>query len=277
MRSIGWFIFGLVASGWLAVREVNAGTLVTMYTTLGDMELELYDDDKPVTVSNFLKYITSGRYHNLLLQRWEPNFVIQAGQYWVDTNDPAINNVPVYGQITNEFSVGTKYLNTYGTIAMARIPRQTNSAGSQWFLNLTASPHLDATDGGFTVFGKITKGTNVLNLFVPLPPAHGIYRRSDALPVLREGAVTGGLALDDLILFNFAAKRDVALAVARQDSAVAVTWNSIAGATNALEFATAPDGAWTSLTNFLGDGKAVSVTQTPMPGSTRLYRVTLRY
>lgn len=283
MRLILLVVCGMVLGARGTVGEARAGTLVTMFTSVGDMELELYDEDKPVTVSNFLKYATSGLFNNLLLQRWEPNFVIQAGQYWVDTNDPAINVVPVYGTITNEFSVGKPYLNTAGTIAMARVGGQTNSASSQWFLNLTNSPHLDKTDGGFTVFGHVTKGTEVMNLFVPPSGTQGIWRRSSLLqlgtmPVLTAKAATNGLTLGDLILINFALRRDLGVSIAKPGAKAEVTWNAVAGATNTLEFADSPGGAWTALTNFVGDGKAVKVADptSPVPAS-RLYRVSLRY
>src|SRR5688572_2896244 len=59
----------------LVARVASAGTFATFETTVGSMELEFYDEDKPVTVSNFVAYVTSGRWENQFLQRWETNFV----------------------------------------------------------------------------------------------------------------------------------------------------------------------------------------------------------
>src|SRR5205814_2006173 len=118
------------------------------------------------------------RFNNTFLQRWEPNFVIQAGGYYVTnkTTGPEIDPVPTFPEIPNEYSVGRQFSNIYGTIAMARRSGETNSASSQWFLNLTNNAFLDTVDGGFTVFGKLTSGSNILDLFIPPPPTKGIYR-----------------------------------------------------------------------------------------------------
>ena len=57
----------------------NAGTLCQIRTRFGTMEVELYDEDKPVTVANFKRYVQSGSWTNMFIQRWEPGFVIQGG------------------------------------------------------------------------------------------------------------------------------------------------------------------------------------------------------
>src|SRR6185503_15720391 len=117
----------------------EAATIATFNTSVGSWDLELFDETKPITVSNFIKYGTSGRYMNQLIHRWVPGFVIQGGGFRVDTSNPAqyeIVRVQSFGNITNEAQVNTNYSNVYGTIAMARVGGQTNSANSQWFINL---------------------------------------------------------------------------------------------------------------------------------------------
>ena len=158
-------------------REASAATLATFKTSLGTMELELFDEEKPITVSNFVKYVTSGRFENMFVQRWEPGFVIQGGGYYLEDPDgtPVVRTVKTFGPIQNEYGVGETFSNRYGTIAMARQSGVVNSATSQWFLNLKDNAFLDTVDEGFTVFGRVVSGTNVLNLFVPPPPAHEIY------------------------------------------------------------------------------------------------------
>src|SRR6476620_5904721 len=90
---------------------LRAGTLATFETSVGNMELEFYDEDKPITVSNFVKYVTSGQYTNLFIQRWVPNFVIQAGGFRVTntTDGLKIEDVPTYGNIKNEYGVGSTF------------------------------------------------------------------------------------------------------------------------------------------------------------------------
>lgn len=74
-----------------------AGTLVQFRTFFGDIEVELYDQDKPVTVQNFLNYIKSGRYTNEFSHRLIPGFVIQGGGFSLTTN--TISAIPTYPPI----------------------------------------------------------------------------------------------------------------------------------------------------------------------------------
>ncbi|HEU0008990.1 MAG TPA: peptidylprolyl isomerase [Verrucomicrobiae bacterium] len=166
-------------------------------TTLGDVDVELFDTDKPVTVSNFLHYVRSGAYDNLMLHRCDPGFVIQGGA--VRTLNPlstaflnfyGLTETPKFGPITNEFGAGPQWSNTFGTLAMARAVDDfdaadlgTNSAQSDWFFNLgDNSARLDTNYGGFTVFGRVVAGANVLDFFnrtsatlgvVAIPPVFG--------------------------------------------------------------------------------------------------------
>src|SRR5271154_5324649 len=150
---------------FFCISSVRAGTLVQFRTAFGDIEVELYDQDKPVTVQNFLNYIQSGRYQNEFAHRLVQNFVVQGGGFALTNN--AINAIPTFAPITNEINAGKFYSNVYGTIAMAKTS-DPNSATSQFFFNLTNNAaSLDSTNnsGGFTVFGHVIAGTNVLNLF----------------------------------------------------------------------------------------------------------------
>jgi cyclophilin family peptidyl-prolyl cis-trans isomerase len=58
----------------------HAATIATFQTTVGTWEVELFDD-KPITVSNFIKYAASGRYDDQIIHRWVPGFVLQGGGY----------------------------------------------------------------------------------------------------------------------------------------------------------------------------------------------------
>jgi cyclophilin family peptidyl-prolyl cis-trans isomerase len=150
-------------------------------TNLGSMDIELFDSEKPETVANFLLYVYSGAYSNLVINRLVTDFVMQAGKIRL-TNAPTTNQFLSYetpprnfGPITNEYSVGPERKNEFGTIAMARLGSITNSASAEWFFNLTNNPHLDTNYGGYTVFGHIidtagpNNGTNVLNYFNEVP------------------------------------------------------------------------------------------------------------
>jgi cyclophilin family peptidyl-prolyl cis-trans isomerase len=146
----------------------------------GSIDIELFDQEKPEAVKNFLRYVYRGVYSNLVPHRLVPNFVLQGGN--VTITNPASTNAfstymegANYGPITNEYSVGPELSNEFGTIAMARVGGQPNSASAQWFFNLTNNPFLDTVDGGFTVFGRVVNttnaftGTNLLKYFNTVP------------------------------------------------------------------------------------------------------------
>ncbi len=158
--------------------------IVTQGTNFGSIDIELFDQEKPETVRNFLSYIYSGRYSNLVLHRLDPGFVLQGGRVQVSNPASASQFSDYYGvnfgTITNEYSVGPELRNQFGTIAMARVAGDTNSAGGEFFFNLANNPALDTRDGGFTVFGRVVNtagqnsGTNLLNFFNDLPRGTGV-------------------------------------------------------------------------------------------------------
>jgi cyclophilin family peptidyl-prolyl cis-trans isomerase len=179
--------------------------------------LQLFDHDKPATVQNFLHYIVTGAYSNLFWTRCVPGFVLQGGDYATDnrTNGPPpdlidINSTftadtgyspPFPFQIDNEYDVGPLIPNTFGTIAMAKSPDNPDSAVNVFFFNLADnSTNLDNQNGGFTVFGRILSGTNILEYFntfstptiydhsgAPGAPTNGLFNSGeapfDSLPV----------------------------------------------------------------------------------------------
>jgi len=130
---------------------------VVIETPLGNIELEMLEDDAPITVANFLQYVTEGNYENAFMHRLEKDFVIQGGG-WV-FNEGA-TQVKTNQPIQNEFKVS----NTRGTVAMAKLENQPNSATSQWFINLEDnSANLDNQNGGFTVFARVVSGMEIVN------------------------------------------------------------------------------------------------------------------
>ena len=261
----------------LAAASLHAATLGTFHTPVGSWQVEFFDEDKPVTVSNFLKYATSGRYQNQFIHRWDDAFVIQGGGWRVDTSGQQWQIAPVerYGNITNEYSVGRTFSNSYGTIAMARQAGNTNSASSEWFFNLGDNSFLDRVDGGFTVFGRLVGGTNALNRFIPPPPTQGIFFDTNIFPELP--VLSTNLQFTDLIYVQLELRRDMELEVKRSVGGAELTWNSVAGVTNILEYsAELSTNAWITLTNLVGSGAAVTVAD-PAAEPRRLYRVKLFY
>jgi cyclophilin family peptidyl-prolyl cis-trans isomerase len=157
--------------------------------SLATIDVELFDSDKPVTVSNFLYYAQSGAYDHTFMQRVIPNFVLQGGEYTIaNPFSPSpfeiAVRVPTGPAITNEFQVGTLRSNVFGTLAMAKVPGDPNSATSSWFFNLSDnSTNLDTQNGGFTVFGKVKTGLNALSFFNTLGQNYGIIDMTSDLYV----------------------------------------------------------------------------------------------
>ena len=130
---------------------------VVIATSLGDITLELYPEQAPITVENFIDHIESCFYDGTIFHRVVPGFVLQGGGMTVEgqpkqTRDP----------ITNEADNGL--LNERGTLSMARRPA-VNSATSQFFINLVDNTVLDngVRDFGYAVFARVTDGMEVVD------------------------------------------------------------------------------------------------------------------
>lgn len=131
--------------------------------------MKLLDRQAPETVSNFINYINSGAYTNGIFHRSVPGFVIQGGGYKLvnSANGTSISAVTTFAPVLNEYAVS----NTRGTVAMAKVANDPNSATSQWFVNLSDNAaNLDSQNGGFTVFAKILyNGMDVFDAIARLP------------------------------------------------------------------------------------------------------------
>jgi cyclophilin family peptidyl-prolyl cis-trans isomerase len=126
---------------------------VIVDTPMGQMTLQLFPSVAPETVANFLGYIQRGDYADTIFHRVVPDFVVQTGGF--KSSGAFFDRITVGPQIDNEPCIS----NVAGTIAMARLGGQVNSATSQWFVNLEDNgggmPNLDEADEGFTVFGRV--------------------------------------------------------------------------------------------------------------------------
>jgi peptidyl-prolyl cis-trans isomerase A (cyclophilin A) len=132
-------------------------TLVEMNTNMGNIEIELFNDQAPISVKNFEDYAKSGFYNGTVFHRVIPGFMIQGGGLGSDLIEKSTDKAP----IKNESSNGL--LNKRGTLAMART-NDPNSARSQFFINTVDNDFLNksAMNAGYAVFGKVTKGMDVV-------------------------------------------------------------------------------------------------------------------
>jgi cyclophilin family peptidyl-prolyl cis-trans isomerase len=135
----------------------------------------------PLTVRNFRNYVNRGAYRNSIIHRSIPGFVIQGGGFTVNglgdvleqtptSGADAVDVIPTDAPVRNEFNAGRS--NLRGTIAMAKVDNNPNSATSQWFFNLANnSRNLDNQNGGFTVFGQVLGNAdlNVIDAIAAVP------------------------------------------------------------------------------------------------------------
>lgn len=155
--------------------QTNGGqTMLRLSTTLGDIEIELYPKAAPVSVRNFIDYVESGYFDDLIFHRVIPGFMIQGGGF-TDDMQPRQTRPP----IENEADNGLK--NLAGTLALARTS-DPNSATSQFFINLVDNAFLDHTaktpqGWGYAVLGKVVSGMAVVEKIAALPTgAVGSFR-----------------------------------------------------------------------------------------------------
>ena len=153
----------LVATASIAA--TNAVSVV-IETTKGDITVELDEEKAPVTVKNFLEYVDAKFYDGTVFHRVIPRFMIQGGGFDVSYQQKATR-----APIKNEARNGLK--NKRGTIAMART-MDIDSATAQFFINTVDNGFLDFRSPdirgyGYTVFGKVTKGMDVVDQIEAVP------------------------------------------------------------------------------------------------------------
>ena len=150
----------------LATSTLAANPQVRMQTNMGDIVLELYAEQAPKSVANFLQYVDEGFYSNTLFHRVIDDFMIQGGGF-----TPQFERKETRAPIVNEADNGLK--NLRGTLAMART-FEPHSATAQFFINVKDNDFLDHTaktprGWGYTVFGKVIKGMDVVDKIKTLP------------------------------------------------------------------------------------------------------------
>ena len=133
--------------------------IVVLDTTSGPITLQLDREKAPISVENFLKYVDSGYYDGLVFHRVIPGFMIQGGGM-NDAGGALVEKDPTFPPIKNESSNGLKHVR--GSLAMART-RDPNSATAQFFIDHATRPDLDAQPGGYTIFGKVIDGMDVVD------------------------------------------------------------------------------------------------------------------
>lgn len=191
----------------LAQNTTAPNTLVRISTAEGPIDIVLLDSQAPITVTNFLGYVRRGNYNGSFFHRLVPGFVIQGGGYTA----PPVTRVPTQAAIANEFSATRS--NVRGTVAMAKLGGNPNSATSEWFVNLgNNAANLDAQNGGFTVFGRVTAPSMAIvdrlaaSRLVDASTCEAAFSAFGSLPVVRSISNCAQVAPENLLMVTRAAE-----------------------------------------------------------------------
>lgn len=143
---------------------ISANPRVVLTTNAGTITAELYPQQAPKTVANFLQYVRDKYYDGTIFHRVIPGFMIQGGGYSPDMTEKT-TRAPIPNESNNRLS------NLTGTLAMARTAAP-DSASSQFFINVADNPTLDfpkINGSGYAVFGKIVGGLDVVSKIAGVP------------------------------------------------------------------------------------------------------------
>ena len=187
-----------------------ANARVTFQTNQGNIGVELLNQQAPLSVKNFLNYVDSNRYDNTIIHRSPANFVVQGGGYKANGTSPntTLDHILQDAPVPNEFD--SKRSNVTGTVAMAKLGGDPNSATSEFFFNVADnSSNLDNQNGGFTVFANVVSGldsvkainaltTKNLGSFTDLPVLNNFTGTS----VGELNAATNLVTINDVVVQN---------------------------------------------------------------------------
>ena len=151
----------LMMSGSTPPAAAQDNPVVVMQTSMGDITIELFRDDAPISVENFLQYVNDGFYAGTVFHRVIQGFMIQGGGMTADMT-PKQTRAPIKNEATNGIT------NERGTLSMART-NVVDSATAQFFINTVNNARsldnrgTDARSYGYAVFGRVTDGMDVVD------------------------------------------------------------------------------------------------------------------
>ena len=153
--------------------------MVKLETSQGDITLEFFPEEAPITVTNFLQYVDEGYFDGTVIHRVIPNFVIQGGGFTMDMEQKETRE-----KIKNEADNGLN--NERGTLSMARTS-EVDSATAQFFVNLRDNTSLDHSEAnfGYAVFAKVVDGMDIVDEIAKTETATvGMHQDVPAEPIV---------------------------------------------------------------------------------------------
>ena len=171
-RAATALLAALTLSASMAMAAEPTAPKVKFATSEGDFVVEVYPDKAPKTVENFLQYVKDKHYDGTIFHRVINNFMVQGGGYDASYAEKK-TRAPVVHEGREALAKGGPK-NVTGTLAMART-NEPNSASSQFFINVKDNDFLNPSPQapGYTVFGKVTSGMDVVNKIKSVPTGSG--------------------------------------------------------------------------------------------------------
>jgi peptidyl-prolyl cis-trans isomerase A (cyclophilin A) len=147
----------------ITTTSISLAAEVSVCTDVGNFTIEIDETNAPQHAANFLRYVDEGFFSGTVFHRVIAGFMIQGGGH-----DRLLAEKPTHGAVPNESRNGLS--NIRGTVAAART-QDPDSARSQFFINVVDNPRLDGDDDdwGYTVFGRVTDGMDVVDKIAALP------------------------------------------------------------------------------------------------------------
>ncbi len=240
--------------------DPDAESAVRVITNVGTMDFILYNTATPQTVTNFLSYVnaTTNNFNGAVFHRSVSGFIVQGGAFKVQSAPNNFTATPTSASPVNEPGIS----NLRGTVAMAKVGTDPNSATDQFFVNLADnSSNLDNQNGGFTAFARVAgNGVSVADTIA-------------GLPTVDTGANIDGVANSGLTswpLTSASATMDTTKVVSiTSDAPVAVLSYSVTGNTNPTAVtASISGGTNLQISGPVGGQSNITVTATDLDGNT---------
>ena len=159
-------LFLILSSTFMFNTAIAAETKALIKTNLGEITIELYPEQAPVSVANFISYVENDFYSGIIFHRVIPGFMAQTGGF-NENLEKQTTKAPIFTEANNGLS------NERGTLSLART-NNPNSATSQFFINLKDNNFLNrsgssASQAGYAVFGRVIKGMDVVDKMAKQP------------------------------------------------------------------------------------------------------------
>ena len=241
--------------------DPDSESAVRVITNKGTMDFILYNTATPLTVANFLSYVNnpndSGNYNGAVFHRSVPGFVVQGGGFKVQSAPNNFTSITTTASPTNEPGIS----NLRGTVAMAKVGSNPNSATDQFFVSLADnSSNLDNQNGGFTVFARVAGNgmSDVVDKIAALPTVNTTVNIDGTANTSLTGwPVLSGSTMDTSQVVSITSA-----------APVAVLSYSVTGNTNPTAVNASISGTSLQITGAAGGQSNVTVTATDLDGNT---------